>query len=115
MNLHELCKLMQFMWDTHNSDMDRIEGFRLHAELHCLSRLTAPEQRDRTMREILRDSQYAPPHFDTPFPTSHTGWHHEPIPHARITWEFCGPGLPTPGPSSAFNIEQWARYILYHR
>jgi hypothetical protein len=82
MNPHELCKLTQFVRDTHNSDMDCIEGFRLHAELHHLSCLTAPELHDRTMRGILGDSQYAPPHFNAPFPTSHTGWHHKPISYA---------------------------------
>jgi hypothetical protein len=70
------------MQNTYNHDEDRIEGFRLHAKLHRLSRLTALERRDRTMREIIGDIQYAPPHFDTPFPTSHAGWHHESIPHA---------------------------------
>jgi hypothetical protein len=114
MNPYELCKLTQFVRNTYNHDEDCIEGFRLHAELHRLSHLTAPERHDRTMREIVGDSQYAPPHFDAPFPTSHTSWHHEPIPHARIVWESRGPGLPTPGPSSAFSMEQWMRYILYH-
>jgi hypothetical protein len=106
MNPHELRKLTQFVQNTHNSNMDCIEGFRLHTELHHLSCSTALELHDRTMREILGNSQYAPPHFDAPFPTSHTGWHHEPIPCARIAWESHGLGLPTPGPSSAFNIEQ---------
>jgi hypothetical protein len=65
------------------------------------------------MREIL-DKRYMPPQFEAPFLMSHPGWNHELIPCVRLTWESCGPGLSTPGPDSAFDIEQWARYILYH-
>jgi hypothetical protein len=65
------------------------------------------------MREIL-DKCYTPPQFEAPFPTSHPGWDHELIPRTQLTWESRGPGLTTHGPDSAFNIEQWVRYILYH-
>jgi hypothetical protein len=43
MNPCEVRKLVQLVMDRHHSDTDCIEGFRLHAELHHPSRLTAPE------------------------------------------------------------------------
>jgi hypothetical protein len=113
MNPREVRKLVQLVMDRHYSDTDRIEGFRLHAELHHLTRLTTSERRDRSMREIL-DKHYTPPQLEAPFPTSHPGWNHKLVPRVRLTWESRGPGLSTPSPNSAFDIEQWARYILYH-
>jgi hypothetical protein len=43
MNPREVRKLAQLMMDRHHSDMDRIEDFRLHAELYHLTHLAAPE------------------------------------------------------------------------
>jgi hypothetical protein len=113
MNPHKVCKLAQLVMDRHHSDMDHIEGFQLHTELHHLSCLTAPEQCDRSMREIL-NKRYTPPQFEAPFPMSHPSLDHKLIPHTQLTWESHGPGLTTPGPDSAFDIEHWARYIFYH-
>jgi hypothetical protein len=43
MNPCEVRKLAQLVMDRHHSDTDCIEGFQLHAELHHLTCLTAPE------------------------------------------------------------------------
>jgi hypothetical protein len=111
MNPREVRKLAQLVMDTHRSDADRIEGFRLHAELRRISRLSAPERRDRAMTEIL-DDRNLPPRFGAPFPPEHPRWDHKPIPRRPSTWS--GAGLRTPDPSAAFDLELWAKYIQYH-
>lgn len=119
MNPYELKRMVRFVNDKYERMEERIEAAILLIEFHSMSRVFAPECRDRTMEAILDDEVYSNV-ITLPLPREDEQWRFKAMPCSRDLFPYKedhathGAGIPHPAPDQGFNIDAWARYILLH-
>ena len=120
MNPLEVSQGVRFINDKKESNVNRVEAYRLLAKFHCIAGGFVPELQDLAMQEILNDNVYLHMVYK-PCPNNRQLWDDFPIHRDKDVFtgnqqnKTSGAGLPPVSMEQLLDIELVAQYPKYSR